>query len=305
MKIGVDGGGTKTELILIDDRGDIVARHLAPGCNPNIVGPKRAREILVDALHALLTSPSHPSPPFTSHSSPFTLHSTLLCMAGAPEFWQETAAALTDSREFGIVAALDDSVPILELATHGQPGLVLHGGTGSFVAARDPSGNIHYAGGLGWRFGDEGGGYEIGRLAIARGLLELQGWSPGSSLAQLLQKHTALPRDARTITRWFYQHPEPNRPIAALASAVLDLAEHGDEHAQHIVREACLPLLALAERVAAKLFPVTALAHLPTGLSGPILTHPFVQTLFRARTVLALTAITAPPIEGVRHLLRR
>ncbi len=318
MKIGVDGGGTKTELILVDDRGEIVARHLAPGCNPNIAGPTRARETLLDALRALLTAPSAPSPSFTLHSSPFTLHSILLCMAGAPEFWQDTAALLTSSApsafdlppsiiSLGPVTALDDSAPVLELATGGRPGLVLHGGTGSFVAARDPSGKIHYAGGLGWRFGDEGSGHEIGRLAIARALLELQGWAPGTSLAQLIRKHTGLPpdSDSRTITRWFYQHPEPNRQIASLAPAVLDLAEHGDDHAQHIIRDACLPLLTLAERVAAKLFPVPQIAHLPTGLSGPILTHPFVQTLFRARTILPLTPIAASPIEGVRRLLLR
>ncbi len=299
-KIGVDGGGTKTELILVDDRGEIVARHLAPGCNPNIAGTSRAREILLDALHALLAT----SPLCIGATRPTA---TLLCMAGSPEFWRETADALSSSKEFGPVTALDDSAPVLELATNGRPGLVLHGGTGSFVAARDTSGKIHYAGGLGWRFGDEGSGHEIGRLAIARALLELQGWAPGTSLAHLIRKHTGLgsDSDARAITRWFYQHPEPNRQIAALAPAVLDLAAHGDEHAAQIIRDACLPLLALAERIAARLFPAPQISHLPTGLSGPILTHPFVQNLFCARTILPLTPITAPPIEGVRRLLLR
>ena len=303
-KIGVDGGGTKTELILVDDHGAIVARHVAPGCNPNIAGPARAREILTDALRSLITG-----------HCPLVISATLLCMAGAPEFWRETAAVLSDPLQLssfnlqlpplGAVTALDDSIPVLELATNGHPGLVLHGGTGSFVAARDPSGKIHYAGGLGWRFGDEGSGHEIGRLAIARALLELQGWSPGTSLAQLVRTHSGQPADARAITRWFYQHAEPNRQIAALAPAVLDLAEHGDDHAAQVVRDACLPLLALAERVAARLFPVSQLSHLPAGLSGPILTHPVVQTLFRARTILPLEPITAPPIDGVRRLLLR
>jgi len=313
-KIGVDGGATKTELIFVDDRGGIVARHLAPGCNPNIAGPARARETLTAALHTLLaTSPlASPVSPLagnlrslvTGHC-PLVISSTLLCMAGAPEFWQETAATFSAGKTFGTVTAFDDSLPVLELATNGHPGLVLHGGTGSFVAARDPSGKIHYAGGLGWRFGDEGSGHEIGRLAIARALLELQGCSSGSTLAQLIRAHSGQPADARAITRWFYQHAEPNRQIAALAPAVLDLAEHGDEHAARVVRDACLPLLALAERVAAKLFAVTELSHLPAGLSGPILNHPFVQTLFRACTILPLTAISAAPIEGVHRLLSR
>jgi glucosamine kinase len=297
-KIGVDGGGTKTELILVDDRGEIVARHLAPGCNPNIAGPDSARETLTEALRNILASA-----PF-SPAQPQRVARTLLCMAGAPEFWQESAAVLSSSKAYGSVAACDDSDPVLELATDGRPGLALHGGTGSFVAARDASGKVHYAGGLGWRFGDEGSGHEIGRLAIARALLELQGWASGTSLAQLIRAHTGESH-ARAITRWFYGHAEPNRQIAALAPAVLDLADHGDEHAALVVRDACIPLLALAERVAAKLFPVGQLSHIPTGLSGPILTHPFVQTLFRARTILPLTAITTAPIEGVRRLLAR
>ena len=293
-RIGVDGGGTKTELILVDVHGVIVARHLAPGCNPNIAGPARAREILTEALRSLVTG-----------HCPLVISSTLLCMAGAPEFWQETATTLTAEKTFGTVTAVDDSLPVLELATSGRPGLVLHGGTGSFVAARDPSGKTHYAGGLGWRFGDEGSGHEIGRLAIARALLELQGWAPGTSLAQLVRSHSGQPADARAITRWFYQHAEPNRQIAALAPAVLDLAEHGDEYAAKVIRDACLPLLALAERIAAKLFPVTGLSHLPAGLSGPILTHPVVRTLFRSRTILPLETVPATPIEGVRRLLLR
>jgi glucosamine kinase len=297
-KIGVDGGGTKTEVILVDAQGAIVARHLAPGCNPNIAGLDSARDILADALRNILASA-----PFTS-SQPHRIERTLLCMAGAPEFWQETAAALSSSGAYGTVTAYDDSHPVLELATDGRPGLVLHGGTGSFVAARDASGKIHYAGGLGWRFGDEGSGHEIGRLAIARALLELQGWASGTSLAQLIRTHSGE-SNARAITRWFYHHAEPNRQIAALAPAVLDLADHGDEHAALVVRDACTPLLALAERVAAKLFPVSQLSHLPAGLSGPILTHSFVLTLFRARTILPLTAITTAPIEGVRRLLAR
>jgi glucosamine kinase len=320
-KIGVDGGGTKTELILVDARGEVIARHLAPGCNPSIAGPARAREILADALTTLLRESKIDIPKSK-------IPSTLLCMAGAPEFWQETAAGLSSASTtptpsasasasasafslqpsafslpaLGAVTALDDSHPVLELATGGRPGLVLHGGTGSFVAARDPSGKIHYAGGLGWRFGDEGGGHEIGRRAIARALLELQGWAPGSSLDRLVQTHTGE-TEARAITRWFYQHPEPQRQIAALAPAVLDLAAHGDEHAALIVGDACLPLLILAERVAAWLFPVAQLPRLPVGLSGPILNHPVVLSLFRSRTILPLEPITAPPIEGVRRLL--
>ncbi|GAB1489778.1 BadF/BadG/BcrA/BcrD ATPase family protein [Opitutaceae bacterium] len=294
MKIGVDGGGTKTELILVDDAGTIVERRIGPGCNPSVAGPDAARLILTDALCSLTTGIERTR-----------ITHTLLCMAGSRLFWRDTAATLG---EFGRVHTTDDSLPVLELATEGQPGLVLHAGTGSFVAARttaagDPLDSV-YAGGLGWRFGDPGSGYDLGRRLVARGLLELQGWAPASRLGPVLRDHTGLP-DAAAITRHFYSHAEPTRIVAALAPHLLHLASEGDPVAQQLVLESTGELHALALRVATQLFPDTALDCLRAGLSGPILTHPAVVDALTRTSPLALVPITVAPIEGVRHLLAR
>ena len=296
-RIGVDGGGTKTECILIDAHGEIVARHLAPGCNPSVVGPEQARLIVTDALCALRDQPA-------VRRVPGAITHTHIYAAGNRAFWRETAATLA---EFGQIFTADDSYPVLELATHGKPGLVLHGGTGSFVAARAPDGSVHYAGGIGWRFGDGGSGYDLGRRAIARGLLELQGWAPASRIGPTVRDHTQLGEsaDAAAVTRFFYYHADPNRQIAALAPAVLRLATEGDATAQQLVVESTAELLALAARVAAKLFPDTPLDSLPAGLSGPILTHPVVTAALTPRSPLALAPVEGTPIEGVRRLLMR
>jgi N-acetylglucosamine kinase-like BadF-type ATPase len=305
-KIGVDGGGTKTECILVDAAGTIVARHLAPGCNPNVVGPEQARLIVTDALVSLTSSPALGSQLSALGSAPVpvTISTTLLFMAGLPTFWSEFAATLTG---FGHVSASLDSLPTLELATHGAPGLVIHAGTGSFVAARSPDGTIHYAGGTGWRFGDPGSGYELGRRAISRALLELQGWMPPSRLGPTVRDHTQLgdTADARAITRYFYSHAEPNRVIAALAPSILRLAAEGDHTAHQVLVESASELLDLANRVAAKLFPGTPLDTIPTGLSGALLTNPTVSSALAPRTPLPLKPVTDAPIEGVRRLLLR
>ena len=114
-KIGVDGGGSKTECILIDAAGVIVSRHLAPSSNPSIVGPEQAKLVVTDALCALLVN----------HA--VKVSETRLFMAGNRAFWQEFALGLVG---FGEVTTADDSLPVLELAKDGQPGLVLHSGTG-------------------------------------------------------------------------------------------------------------------------------------------------------------------------------
>lgn len=291
-KIGVDGGGSKTECILVDAAGTIVARHLAPGSNPSAVGPEQARLVVTDALCALIVN--HPA----------KIAETLLFMSGNRTFWQEFAATLTG---FGTVKTADDSLPVLELATDGQPGLVLHSGTGSFIAARDGDGLIHYAGGLGWRFGDPGSGYDLGRRAVARALLELQGWAPASRLGPTVRDHTQLGdlADAGMITRYFYSDPAPNQKITALAPAVLRLAAEGDYTAHLLIIESASELLDLAVRVAAKLFPETPADELRVGLSGSILTHPVVQDALAPRSPLPLLPVIGTPIEGVRRLLAR
>jgi N-acetylglucosamine kinase-like BadF-type ATPase len=296
FKIGVDGGGTKTECILVDERGSILARHLAPGSNPSVVGPEQARLVVTDALCGLVNS--------AWGDAPRPIAATRLYMAGSRAFWTETAATL---KGFGDIAVADDSLPVLELATRGQPGLVLHAGTGSFVAARAPDGTIHYAGGLGWRFGDPGSGYDIGRRAVARALLELQGWAPASRLGAIVRDHVQLgdAADAAAVTRFFYQHPEPNRQVATLAPAVLRLAAEGDATAQQLALESAAELVALAARVAARLFPDTPLDTLPAGLSGAILTHPVLLRVLPARSPLALVPVDGTPIDGVRRLLMR
>ncbi len=311
FKLGVDGGGTKTECILVDDTGAIVASHRAAGSNPSIAGPDEARRVVIDAILALLTQPAAASP---SRS----ISTTLLCMAGSRPFWRETAAGLTG---LGRVIAADDSLPVLELATNGGPGLVLHAGTGSFVAARAsreavppgvpvpsgeavPFGHTYYAGGLGWRFGDQGSGYDIGRRAIARGLLELQGWMPDAGIGRILQACTGL-TDANEIGRDFSHGKTATAKTAGLAPEVLRLAEEGNAAALDIVIESTGELLALAQRVAAKLFPEMPVNEICAGLSGPILTRPVVARALQEGSLLILKPVGAAPIEGVRRLLAR
>lgn len=299
-RLGVDGGGSKTDAVLVDPAGAEASHRLGPGCNPSIVGGSEAKRIVADLLKSLLE-------PVVARDPAFKIESTLLCMAGNRAFWQEFAVGLS---AFGRAMSVDDSLPVLELATEGGPGLVLHAGTGSFVAARSPKpsqepfGDVHYAGGLGWRFGDPGSGYDLGREAVARGLMELQGWLPASGIGRFLREHTGLP-DAGAISRYFYNDSISNPKISQLAPGILELVAKGDPAAQQIVADSAADLLGVARLVAKRLFPGTAESEIPAGLSGPILNHPFVRESLEGQSQFKFRPITAAPIEGVKRLLAR
>lgn len=312
-KIGVDGGGTKTELILVGAAGAIIARHLAPGCNPSQVGTDRAREILHTGLEALLSAA-----PVSGLRPPVSrLH---LFMAGSTTIWREIAAGL---RDFGTVTVEPDSVPVLELATAGTPGLVLHAGTGSFVAARARDGGIHYAGGLGWKFGDPGSGFDLGRRAIATALLELQvrshaGAPKLSPLTAALCEHTGLDGYA-DHSRFFYNDPGANTAISGFAPRVLELAERDYAPARQLVSDSMTDLARLADRVIHRLFPAgaeqsladsTPISAVPCGISGRILNSVTATAALRSLAnklhwPVNLIFISEPPIEGVRRLLTK
>jgi glucosamine kinase len=311
-KIGIDGGGTKTECVLVDAHGAVAARHTAPGCNPSLIGPASAGKILSDALQALLAQSK-------TGNRESKIGATLLCMAGSPAFWTKTAAGL---KEYGVVTTALDSLPVLELATDGAPGLVLHAGTGSFVAARAPDGSIHYAGGLGWRFGDPGSGHDLGRRGIARALLELQGWPADaggrnsdsgkrSPLAEALCEHTSL-GEYGAISRFFHSEADVNVKIAAFAPRVVELAERGCVPAQQVIAESLAEFALLVNRVLVKIFPPSGRRDLPSsipcGVSGALLNRPPCLSTLRALAAaqswpVQLQPVTDPPIEGVRRLL--
>lgn len=299
-KIGIDGGGTKTECILVDEKGTVVAVHVGAGCNPSTTPIETAKSIVMAALESLRAQSGGAAgvtrAPF---QQPPPIESTLLCMAGSRTFWKEFAAGL---KGFGKVVAADDSLPVLEQATNGRAGLVLHSGTGSFVAARGPQGSIHYAGGLGWRFGDPGSGYDIGRRAISRTLLELQGWAPVSKLTDFVCTESGCD-DAAAITHFYYSESNATAKIAALSPGVLKLVATGDMAALQVAVSSAGELLDLAVGVAEKIFTESALPDIQAGLSGPILTQPAIMAALNTRAPFALAPVDGTPIEGVRRLL--
>lgn len=294
LRIGIDGGGSKTELILVDESGAIIARHIGPGCNPSHLGPDRARATLVDALQHLLAQSPRPGE---------SIDATLLCMAGSPAFWQETSAHL---KGYGHIVTAIDSLPVLELATAGGPGLVMHAGTGSFIAARAADGTIHYAGGLGWLFGDPGSGHDLGRRGLARGLRELQGWAQRTALGDRICSYTGI-EVYGAISRSFYTAPDSNARIAGFTPHLLELAQTGNEPAQQVLIESLTGLIEQGEVVTARLFGIQSTT---CGVSGAILNHPAAAATLRNLVAsrgwaVSLNFVTATPIEGVRRLLTR
>jgi len=182
-----------------------------------------------------------------------------------------------------------DALIALSGATAGEPGLITIAGTGSIAFGRNAAGKTARAGGWGYIFGDEGGGFYIARQALRAALRFEEGWSAPTSLRSLLLAATGA-SDANELLHRFYT-PEFSRPrIAGFAKLVDEAAENGDGIAREILVDAAEKLAALAGAVRKQLFNEVE----PVRLA-------YIGGVFRSRAVLEhfreFTAAT-PPIYG-------
>ena len=145
------------------------------------------------------------------------------------------------------VEVTSDALIALESVFSDTPGILLLAGTGSIAHSRGPSGIVRRVGGLGWRIGDEGSGYALGRAAVAAAIMGHERRGPATHLTEKLLSAAGV-SDPEQISAWVQQADVPT--VARLATTVCAVADSGDEVANKLVAEASR---ALADHVIALL----------------------------------------------------
>jgi N-acetylglucosamine kinase len=139
------------------------------------------------------------------------------------------------------------------------------------------------AGGWGYVFGDEGGGYDLTRQALRAALRMEEGWGPPTNLRDALLQNTGA-NAANELLHKFYS-PEFERPrIAALSRLVSDCAEAGDVVSMGILDDAAQQLAAITLAVRGKLFQsqdCAPVAHIGGVFQSPRLLAKFREILER------------------------
>jgi N-acetylglucosamine kinase-like BadF-type ATPase len=130
-------------------------------------------------------------------------------------------------------------------ALHGRPGVAVVAGTGSIAYGRNAAAAEARAGGWGPLFGDEGGGADLGRRAVAAALRATDGRGPETDLGRLLCRALDLREPAEALGRLPWRAASPSA-LAALAPLVLKACAAGDAVAAALVGEAAAALGDLA-----------------------------------------------------------
>lgn len=243
--IGVDGGGTKTEFVLLECSGNVIGRIKGDSTNYQVIGGEKLKKELIRGFNSLINN--------ANINSNKIDHIFLgLAGAGRDSDRKEILSLFSDTEFVKKITVDSDAMAALAGAFGTAPGIIIISGTGAICFGKNSKGDIVRAGGWGYLLGDEGSGYFIGREAIIAALKDLDGRGEKTKLRSRLEKHFNLNSIDQIIPQ-IYQNKIDRVAIANLAIIVFEQANQGDTIAEEIIRRTGKELGLLAKAVAQRL----------------------------------------------------
>jgi N-acetylmuramic acid 6-phosphate etherase len=234
--LGVEGGGTKTDWVLLNEAGRILLDGRLPAASM-----KLSSDSELAAMFARL--PKDPTDVGVFLAGCLIETDRARLRALAEKAWPKARLRIGSDRESGLAAALGE-----------EDGIVVISGTGAVVHGRRGN-RMAKAGGWGHILGDRGGAYDLARHALRKVMFryDLDGTITtlgGAVLAALSLNE--LPQ----LVDWI--HEADKMDVARLAPVVIAVAEDGDEEMKVLVSDRAKDLALFTQSVARRL-----------GLEGP------------------------------------
>ena len=227
---GWDGGGTKTEVCVTDEKGRVLDTRVFGPLNPNGTDPKQVRETVRQAVEMMHAQPGGEVAcgglviGVAGNSSLNTAKVMKEALAAAG--WQG-CYALKGDHEVALAGAIK---------TYGA---ILIAGTGTVCYGKDPNGRHFRVGGFGYLVDDLGGGYAIGRdilTAVIRAADQREG---ATVFTHLVAERLGIPEgDMRALTTWMYAPETGKKEIASLADLLPEALRMKDPAACGIAAKA-------------------------------------------------------------------
>lgn len=225
--LGLDGGGTKTTVLVGDENGNVLYKTVGDTINYCAVGMQQARE----NMQAMLCTVARDTK---------INHFAGVCIGMSALFGRASAeetAAFCD----GIFSAdkiIMDSDLYIALAATGEKGAAAVGicGTGSMACGRTESGRIITKGGYGYLLGDEGSGFCIAQNGLFAAVRAAEQSGDHTTLLQAALEFWGV-KTAPQLIEVFYDPPMERNQIAKFAPCVIKEAENGDKIALQVVKQ--------------------------------------------------------------------
>jgi N-acetylglucosamine kinase-like BadF-type ATPase len=178
--LGFDGGGTKTECVLMNSADEVLARAYAGASNPSRIGVESAALAVEQSAELALRDTG-------LARSVITAVGAGLAGTAKPDMKARMRGALQKCFPGAAVTILTDFEAAMAAAGEG-PAIVVIVGTGSAAFGRNAEGDTTRAGGYGPSSSDHGSAYDIGKRAIAAAIQERSGGLDSEMGKQILDQ---------------------------------------------------------------------------------------------------------------------
>jgi len=300
--LGVDGGGTKTAVLLANLDGTVLGRGMAGSSNYHKVGLDDATDAILEGTRIACAEAGLPGD--------LQLAPVAVCMGLAgvdteldeqrfsdwlQRTWPQARGAVVNDAELALAAGTPEGI-----------GVALICGTGAICVGRNRRGETARADGWGYLLGDDGSGYSIGLAALRHTLRALDGRGPATTLNQAILAHWSLPTPDALFDFIYLQDASP-ATIASLAAVVNREAEAGDGVALAILRNAGAEVAHTIHTVVQKLGLNDQGASAPCALAGSVVNRSRLVSGFLLEAAAArgmrlgpVTPVTEPGIGAIR-----
>ncbi len=255
--LGIDGGGSKTSFLLVDEYYNEICHIESGPSNWLSVGADAAKQAITQGISYLTERPN------------------IVCAGFAGAARHDSAAFYKEVLESLIPEAqiiIESDAFIASIGAIGvDPGILLIAGTGSIVIGRDKARNMFRIGGWGPYFGDEGSGFWIGREAVREALrsLDLQA---STEFSNRIAGRLGLKSISEVVSGWASGKigvPE----IAGLFPEVVSM--YPQEPSKRILTQAASHLRSMVEIASKRV----GLDDWRRSLSGSVAAHPVMREL--------------------------
>lgn len=220
--LGCDGGSTKTELLLADEKGNLLARYYTTGCNYGYLGDIGFENLFRTAFDTLFKGLE------------ISINDVTFTALGMPAYGEieetelfipEILSKLLPSNRMHIV---NDAVVGWCGSLSARPGINIVSGTGSISYGADPNGSEMRVGGWSLMFCDEGSCSWIGRQALRHFTMQCDGRLPRTVLYDLFKKRFSLTSKDIYFSKILMEVPNDSALLAEMQFIALDAYRQGD-----------------------------------------------------------------------------
>jgi N-acetylglucosamine kinase-like BadF-type ATPase len=266
--LGIDGGGSKTVCVLMDDLCQVLGRGESGPSNYQSIGIEATLQSIKSAIYnavkaAIITN--------TVKIDAICLGLAGVGRVGDIEVVKSLVEELQNHKSLPIIWALQpanivicNDALIALVGGIGQPvGIVVAAGTGSIIFGRNHQGDIKRVGGWGYILGDEGSAYKIAIAGMNAALKSYDGREMPTSLIEYFKQHLDL-ESIEDLIEVIYRRGWGVKKIAALAPIVDFAAASGDELANNLIDDAVKELVKSTSTVIDAIFSADSVLEVVT-----------------------------------------